>query len=198
MIKATAVNAAGPADVISTDRIELRCSRKVTATAVADFYLRNVAHFAPWDPPLPEGHLTVSYQAERLRMANDSFAAGAGFRYWLVQPGDRTRVVGSVHFSNVVRGPFQSCSLGYAIDGTLQGQGLMHTALQAAIAEMFSPRGALHRVQAGVRPENVRSLALMQRLGFERIGIAPRYLLIDGDWRDHVLFQRVNPDWRAA
>ncbi len=65
----------------------------------------------------------------------------------------------------------------------------MHEALQAVLAEAFSPRIHLHRLQAGVRPENRRSLAVLARLGFRQIGLAQRYLFIDGDWRDHLLFE---------
>ncbi len=193
MSKATSIGANGPALEIACERILLVASRRVAAAEVADFYRRNQAHFERWDPPVPPGFHTPTHQAERLRQANDAFAAGAGYRYWLVEPGKPRRVVGSVHFSNVVRGPFQSCTLGYAIDAQLEGRGLMREALEAGIHEMFSTRGKLHRVQAGVRPENTRSLALMHRLGFEAIGLARNYLMIDGDWRDHQLWQRLNP-----
>jgi [ribosomal protein S5]-alanine N-acetyltransferase len=55
----------------------------------------------------------------------------------------------------------------------------------------------LHRVQANVRHENTRSLALLMRLGFEREGLAREYLFIDGAWRDHVMTARINPGWAA-
>ena len=45
--------------------------------------------------------------------------------------------------------------------------------------------------------QHAETLALIQRLGFTRIGLAPQYLMIDGDWRDHVLWQRLNPGWAA-
>jgi ribosomal-protein-alanine N-acetyltransferase len=50
----------------------------------------------------------------------------------------------------------------------------------------------LHRLEANVRPENLRSLRSLESLGFGRTGLAPRYLFIDGAWRDHVQFQRIN------
>ena len=54
---------------------------------------------------------------------------------------------------------------------------------------------SLHRVQANVRPENARSLALLEGLGFEREGLARRYLFIDGAWRDHVTTALRHPTW---
>jgi ribosomal-protein-alanine N-acetyltransferase len=103
--------------------------------------------------------------------------------------------VGQVHLSSLVRGAFQSCNLGYALDAGCQGRGLMHEALQAIVDEAFSPRLNLHRIQAGVRPENHRSLAVLARLGFAEIGLARAYLFIDGAWRDHRLFDLTNPSF---
>jgi ribosomal-protein-alanine N-acetyltransferase len=70
----------------------------------------------------------------------------------------------------------------------------MREALGAAIDHAFGVL-QLHRIEANYRPENERSGALLARLGFERIGYAPRYLFIDGEWRDHVQTQRLNPDF---
>ena len=36
---------------------------------------------------------------------------------------------------------------------------------------------------------------LKKRIGFEKEGYAKDYLLIDGQWRDHVLTALTTPDW---
>ena len=68
----------------------------------------------------------------------------------------------------------------------------MAQALQAAIAHIFQCVG-LHRIMVNYQPANVRSEALLQRLGFEREGLARRYLKINGHWADHVLTSLINP-----
>ena len=57
----------------------------------------------------------------------------------------------------------------------------------------FGPWG-LHRLEAGTLVDNVASQRVLRRNGFEQFGLAPRYLHINGEWRDHVLFQRLNED----
>ena len=178
---------------ITTGRLLLQAGGEALADAVADFQVRNRAHFAPWDPPTPESFHTATAQAERIRLGLKSFAEGAAFRYWLSPANQPGRVIGSVHFSQVARGAFHSAVLGYSLDEHHQGQGLMHEALAASIEEMFSPRVNLHRLQAAHRPENLRSAAVLQRLGFRVEGLARDYLFIDGDWRDHVLTALTNP-----
>ncbi|HEX5684112.1 MAG TPA: GNAT family N-acetyltransferase [Ideonella sp.] len=178
---------------IVTERLLLQAGDASLADSLADFYRRNRRHFAPWDPPTAESFYTAPAQAERVRLGLKAFAEGTGFRYWLSPADDPQRVIGSVHFSQVSRGAFHSCVLGYALDERCQGRGLMHEALSAAIEEMFSPLVNLHRIQAAYRPENKRSGAVLSRLGFRIEGLAKDYLFIDGAWRDHQLTALTNP-----
>jgi len=167
------------------------------AAAVADYFARNQAHFAPWDPPKPPDDDAPATIQGRLVSGAAAFGASQAFRWWLMLADTPGRVIGSVSLSNLARGPFQCCALGYALDAACQGRGLMAEALAAAIAEAFSPRINLHRLQAAVRPENDRSLAVLARLGFADEGLARDYLYIDGAWRDHRLFGLSNPDFIA-
>ena len=163
------------------------------ARAIANFLARNNAHFAPWDPPRTADPDTAEVVQGRLVTGAAAFAAGQGWRWWLALADQPGRVVGSVGLSNLSRGPFQNCSLGFSLDADCQGRGLMHEALQAVIAEAFAPAINLHRLQAAVRPENGRSLAVLARLGFADEGLARNYLYIDGAWRDHRLLAITNP-----
>lgn len=180
---------------ITTNRLLMRAGDEALADAVALFYQRNRSHFARWDPPTIEAFYTGAGQAERIRLGLKAFAEGSAFRYWLSPLGEPGHIVGSVHFSQVARGAFHNCVLGYALDEQCQGRGLMHEAASAGIEEMFSPRVNLHRIQAAYRPENKRSGAVLARLGFRPEGLARDYLFIDGAWRDHQLTALTNPDF---
>lgn len=184
------------APLIDTPRLLLRASDAAMSRETLAFFSRNQAHFGPWDPPLPSGFLTLRWQRQRLLQQQRAFAAGEGFRYWLFAKADPGHVVGQVHFSSIVRGAFHNALLGYQLDASAQGRGLMHEALRAAIDEMFSARVNLHRLQAAHLPENRRSAAVLARLGFEREGLARRYLFIAGQWRDHVINALLNEGFR--
>jgi ribosomal-protein-alanine N-acetyltransferase len=178
--------------LIDTRRLQLLATHAGLAEPVARFYRRNAAHFAPWDPPQPDDHASLERVTQSLGEGKQAFEAGVSHRWWLVLRESPQAVIGSVHLSNIVRGSHHGCQLGYAIDETYQGHGLMHEALRATIDAAFSLAVQLHRIQAAVRPENRRSIALLERLGFRDEGLARDYLYIDGAWRDHRIFALTN------
>lgn len=94
---------------------------------------------------------------------------------------------GQVTVNNIVGGSAMFASIGYWIDQRHAGQGHMPVAVALAADHCWFGLG-LHRVEIAIRPENTASLRVMAKLGFEEFGYAPRFLHIDGDWRDHRLF----------
>jgi len=191
---------------ITTTRLRLFAGDPALAPAVCEFQRRNRRHFARWDPPTADSFYTLEAQAARVALGLDAFDNDTAYRWWLVDatraggarlPSSDVEVIGSLHFSQVSRGAFQSAMLGYALDEAHVGRGLMNEAIVAGLAEVFSPRVNLHRVQAAYRPENVRSARVLERLGFRKEGLAPEYLYIDGAWRDHIVTSLRNPDFVA-
>jgi ribosomal-protein-alanine N-acetyltransferase len=179
--------------MIATERLQLWPSDPALAHAVAAFYRRNRTVHERWSPSAVDALFTADGQSERLAKAATEAAAGTALRWWLTERDDATQqVIGTAGLTQLARGPFCSTQLGYAVDTQREGRGLMREALQAVLAHAFGPLG-LHRVQANARPDNTRSLALLERLGFEREGLARDYLFIGGAWRDHLLTARRNP-----
>jgi ribosomal-protein-alanine N-acetyltransferase len=166
--------------------------------AIARFLDENFAgHLDRWSPPPAEGFFSEGFWAERLVAAVDDYAADRAARFVMQPLGSPVGgpVLGTCNYTNIVRGAFQACHLGYQVARAHQGRGLMAEALRAANAHMFDAL-RLHRIMANFRPENERSRRLLERLGFREEGLARDYLFIDGAWRDHVLTSLVNPAFR--
>jgi ribosomal-protein-alanine N-acetyltransferase len=183
---------------IDTARLRIEVAAPRHAPLHPPFFARNRAHFAPWDPPRTPEIETVAYWQAQLEQAQAEFAEARSARFVVLErDAAEPRLIARTNFSQIFRGPFQSCVLGFQIDREFEGRGLMHEALAACIGYLFRDLN-LHRIQAAFRPENVRSERLLARLGFERIGVAREYLFIDGAWRDHVLTALTNPDFDAS
>ncbi|NHR08729.1 GNAT family N-acetyltransferase [Chromobacterium haemolyticum] len=179
---------------LSTPRLLLLPAQPAQARAMLDFHVRNRQHFEPWDPKPGDMFFTELYWTMQLRQRARDWEEGRGGRFLLALHAEPERVIGSVGLSNISRGAFQSCHLGYGLDQHCQGQGLMREALEAVIRCAFDTL-RLHRIQANYQPHNLRSAGLLKRLGFEIEGHAKNYLYLNGAWRDHVLSSRLNPDF---
>ena len=133
------------------------------------------AHHAPWSHPFVDQNGFDRWFG--------SLAKGTDVA--LVAREERSgAVAGVTHLSQISRGVLENCYLGFHGNVALAGRGLMTEAIRLTVRHAFD-RLALHRVEANVQPGNARSLALIRRVGFQREGFSPRYLRIDGAWRDH-------------
>lgn len=187
--------ARNPAALLQTERLKLEASHPLMAAAVSDFHQRNGDHFAAWEPPRSPDFLTVPATQARLAAEVTAFASGQMWRYWMSRQDAPDAVIGQLQVSMVSRGVAQNAWLGYNLDARQQGRGYMQEALVCLMEELFSPRVWLHRIQVAVRPDNAPSLRVMARMGFQEEGLCRDYLFINGAWRDHKIFARVNPDW---
>lgn len=106
-------------------------------------------------------------------------------------------LVGVLNLSEIVRGAFESAYLGYYAFAPLAGRGYMTEALTLLLDAAYRDVG-LHRVEVNIQPSNLRSLALVERIGFAREGYSRRYVKIGGRWRDHVRFAMIAEDWPAS
>ncbi|WP_229076718.1 GNAT family N-acetyltransferase [Actinoplanes sp. DH11] len=169
-------------------RTAIRPVRADDAADLAALLTANRDYLAPWDPIREDSYWT---EAGQRKIITDLLRQPTALPYVIVVDG---RIAGRVNLSNVVRGPFLSASLGYWVAEEMSGRGVATAAVAAVLRSAFTEHG-LHRVEAGTLTHNVRSQRVLERNGFTRFGLAPRYLKIAGEWRDHVLFQVLNePD----
>lgn len=157
---------------------------------MAQLYAENRDFLAPLEPLRPDAFFTFEGQRRHIAQLTDRRSAGTAYPFVIIAGG---RVVGAINLSNVVRGAFQSASAGYWVARDWGGRGYATRALGLACERAFGELG-LHRIEAGTLLDNIASQRVIEKNGFTRIGIAPRYLQIAGTWSDHVLFQKTVED----
>lgn len=175
---------------IETERLLITIPPPSAAQNALRYFDGNRAHLAPWDPARPEGFYTRAFWQERLDWQRQEFLFDQSACFFGQLRGE-SDFIGIANLRNFVRGSFQACHLGYSIAAEYEGQGLMSEMVGAVVDFAFDEL-RLHRVMANYLPENVRSAALLERLGFEREGLARAYLNIAGQWRDHVLTSKIS------
>ncbi|RPI60320.1 MAG: GNAT family N-acetyltransferase, partial [Lysobacterales bacterium] len=103
--------------------------------------------------------------------------------FYVIENGSDA-LAGVVNINDIVRYAEQSGRLGYYAFTPFAGTGLMFEGLKLVIRAAFRDLG-LHRLEANIQRNNVRSIALVEKLNFKREGTARRFLKIGNRWRDH-------------
>lgn len=145
----------------------------------------NRDHFRRSEPIRPASWFTLAEQ-ERWLAGGDDTILGA------FVGGE---LAGFARISQITRGGFQNCYLGYAVGERFGGRGIATSLVRAAVDHALAELG-LHRVQANVRTTNEASKRVLVKAGFRREGLALRYLELDGAWVDHDLFAITAEDLR--
>jgi ribosomal-protein-alanine N-acetyltransferase len=174
-------------DAVGTRLISLNDVPELTALVVA-----NRDYLAPWQPTAPDNTFTERGQADNVSAALDAHQQGAMVPHVITSRGGE--IVGRINLNSVIRGAFQSASVGYWVSEAETGRGVATAAVAAVIDLAFGEVG-LHRIQGETLAHNPASRRVLERNGFVRYGVAPEYLCIAGRWQDHVLYQLINPNW---
>lgn len=154
-------------------------------------YNRDWLH--PWEATMPPGgEPGPATFGALVKLLDRQARQGQGLPWalcWNPAGGDpaKARLVGQVTVTGISRGSARFAQIGYWIDRRLAGRGLVPLGVALATDFCFTSL-RLHRMEVAIRPENGNSLRVAQKLGFRYEGLRPRYLHINGEWRDHEVF----------
>lgn len=151
----------------------------------------NADWLGPWEGTLPReaGRPATSYVG---MIGTQRRRARKGQAMPFVLTWD-DEMVGMLTVNGITWGSARWASLGYWVARSHAGRGVTPTAV-ALVADHLLTTVGLHRIEISIRPENEASLRVVAKLGFTEVGLAPRYLHIAGDWRDHRVFQVLAED----
>jgi ribosomal-protein-alanine N-acetyltransferase len=169
----------------NTERLQIKVLDKTSADMVLDYYSRNKSFLSQWEPIRNEEFYSIPFHEELLQKYLHQTEQGTSLRLWIFKKDDPGRIIGTIGFNNIVRGAFLSCHLGYSLDKDEINKGYMTEALISGIDMIFNEFG-LHRIEANIMPKNLRSLKVVEKLGFYNEGMAYSYLKINGQWEDHI------------
>lgn len=173
-----------------SENVVLRNLRLNDAPALTAAYVQNREYLSTWEPVRPEEYYTEAWQEADIVSRLAAQKSGEGYSLGLF--ADDT-LVGRFNVTGIVRGPFQNAGLGYWVDSSYTCQGLASAAVRA-IVETAREELGLHRLEASTLLHNTGSQRVLLKAGFRKIGMAPRYLKIAGQWQDHNLYHLILHD----
>ncbi|QLQ14922.1 MAG: GNAT family N-acetyltransferase [Micropruina sp.] len=174
---------------LSHGEVSLRPLRLRDERAWDEVRSRNRDWTGPWDSTVPPGSSEEAPSFRTFVRAYRGDAKRGRMLPWAVWcgTGPAARLAGQLTISGITRGAAQWAQAGYWVDRAWAGRGVIPTALALAADHLFGTLG-LHRLEVAIRPENTKSVRVVEKLGFRLEGRRERYLHVAGDWRDHDVY----------
>ena len=180
---------------VSDGGITLRLIRQRDAGEWREVRRRNRDWLQPWEASLPpEASLITEVPAtfgEMVRRMRRDARAGRSLPWAIIVDG---RFAGQLTVGGITDGSLRSAYIGYWIDKELAGRGIMPAAVAMA-CDFCLDVMRLHRIEINIRPENTASLRVVEKIGLRKEGERPKFLHIDGEWRDHVTYVVVSGEF---
>lgn len=175
-----------------TNRLILKVLEPSWAPEVLDFYQNNKEIFEVWEADRDINFYTLQYQERMLYYDYLAYDKGTQVRFWIFLKTSPELPIGTVSFQNIVRGIFQSCTLGYKLDQKYLRNGYCLEAVNYACMLIFT-NFRLHRIEALIHVDNYPSLRFIEKAGFQREGVRAAYAKLDGSWHDHACYSLITP-----
>lgn len=174
---------------IRGSNIDIKALTPQDAQDVLNYYIKNKEYLRKFEPTREKNFYTLDVQKRTLIESYTEFLNGRSVNFGIYK---NSKFIGKIQISNIVIGVFKSAFIGYSIDEDEQGKGYMKESVKLALQYGFNEIG-LHRIEASTLVDNIKSQSVLKSSGFKELGLNKNYLFIDGKWRDHLTFYKVNP-----
>jgi ribosomal-protein-alanine N-acetyltransferase len=171
---------------LTGNKISLRFFEEQDAQALLDLNVRNREFFQTYSPIFQEETYTFEGVRHLIQEAASDREADKNYSFGIFSRGSN-ELVGEISLARVVRGPLQRCMIGYSLDSRHNGKGYATEAVSLAVEFAFIEL-KLHRVEAGVSPNNAGSMRVLEKAGFHKEGLEQKGVLINGSWKDHFIY----------
>ena len=182
--------------VITTQNLTLRLPQMKDYLPWSELRSLSSEDLVPFEPKWSDNELSRDAFRDRLRFYQREFRDSTGYSFFIFLR-DADQLIGGISLSNVRRGVTQSATLGYWLGVSHKNRGYMSEAVKAVQRFVFKDL-LLHRIEAASMPANHASIRVLEKCGFQKEGLARRFLCINGVWEDHFLYGFLDEDFKAV
>lgn len=158
------------------------------AVDALNYYVKNQVYLSEFEPEREKSFYTLEVQKRNLIESYKQFLCGKNANFGIFK---NKRFIGKIQISNIIIGVLKSAFIGYSIDEDEQGKGYMKEALKLVLDYAFDEL-ELHRVEASTLVDNIKSQRVLKSCGFKELGLNKKYLFVNGKWKDHITFYKIN------
>ncbi|WP_205683825.1 GNAT family N-acetyltransferase [Brevibacillus migulae] len=173
-------------------KVDVRFLEPTDAEALLELHRKNRDFFRQFITTREDSFYTIEQQVNLIATSKEKREQDQQYVFGIFAKGTN-RLIGQAALTEVLRGPLQSCYIGYFLDQEWNGKGCMTEAVQLVVEYAFREL-KLHRIEAGVMPHNIASIRVLEKAGFQKEGIARKNVHINGRWEDHQVLAIINED----
>jgi ribosomal-protein-alanine N-acetyltransferase len=177
---------------LSGKRVFLRPPKRRDALKWQKLRMASKSFLVPWEPAWDASSCSRRTYIRFFKNSNYLANMDRAYSFLIFNIEDKS-LLGGVNVGNVRRGVSQSASLGYWIGKQHCKKGYMKEALDILIPSLFLNL-QLNRIEAAILENNIASKNLLNKIGFKKEGKLRRYLKINGEWQDHILYSLLEFD----
>jgi ribosomal-protein-alanine N-acetyltransferase len=175
---------------LAGSRVFLKPLESADAEKVLHLEVRNRSFFEEYSIDRKESFYTLEGQLERIKTNQENMNQDQAYSFGIFL-NESEELIGSIGLFKVERGPAQSCIVGYVLDKAHNGKGYMTETIELLVDYAFTEL-KLHRIEAGVKPNNLGSIRVLEKSGFRQEGVARKNIMINGKWADHQILAIIN------
>ena len=179
---------------LTGERVFLRPPKRRDALKWQKLRMSSKSFLVPWEPSWDASSCTRRAYLRYFKNSNYLANMDRAYSFLIFKTDDKT-LLGGINIGNVRRGVSQSASLGYWIGEKHSRNGYMKEGLKLLIPSLFIDL-RLNRIEAATLEENIASKNLLKKIGFKKEGVLRKYLKINGNWRDHILYGLLESDFK--
>lgn len=153
---------------------------------------RERAYLRQWLPWVDATH-SVEDSRAFIKQTLKQFARGDGFVAGIWCGNEFAGTIGTHKLDRLNR----KVEIGYWIAARFQRRGIVTSACRAVIDHAFQ-EWELNRVEIHCAPQNRKSCAIPERLGFQREALLREAQLLDGRYVDSVVYGILAREWRVG
>ena len=179
---------------LTGERVFLRPPKRRDALKWQKLRMSSKSFLVPWEPSWDASSCTRRAYLRYFKNSNYLANMDRAYSFLIFNINDKA-LLGGINIGNVRRGVSQSASLGYWLGEKHSRNGYMKEALKLLIPSLFIDL-RLNRIEAATLEENIASKNLLKKIGFKKEGVLRKYLKINGNWRDHILYGLLENDFK--